>query len=121
MGNDELTPMRERLENLKKNPKCVPKPLDLVPEKDRRPLGEGMFTFEKMFQQKIEKTIQKIEALKNKMNTSEMFADYYYDMKRAEKEFLDLVAKAEEKQTEFPANFVSRIESIKSKIRMKTR
>lgn len=121
MGNEELTPMRERLENLKKNPKCVPKPLDLVPEKDRRPLGEGMFTFEKMFQQKIEKAIQKIESLKNKMNASETFANYYYDMKRAEKEFLEIVAKAEEKQIDFPANFASKIESIKSKIRMKTK
>jgi len=121
MNNDELVSVRERLEKMKDNPKEVPKPLDLIPEKDPRPVGEGMFTFERQFQQKVEKAIKKIESIKEKMKASDMFMNYFYDLKKAEKEFLDLLEKAEEKHVEFPDNFVKRIEAVKSKIRSKIR
>ena len=121
MGNDELVSVRERLEKLKDNPKQVPKPLDLIPEKDRKPIGDGMLTFERVFQQKLEKAIKKIESVKERMTTSNMFMNYFYDLKQAEKEFLDLLEKAEEKHVEFPSNFIKRIEAVKSKIRSKIR
>jgi len=121
MRNDELVSVRERLEKLKDNPKQVPKPLDIIPDKDRKPIGDGMLTFERVFQQKVEKAIKKIESVKERMTTSNMFMNYFYDLKQAEKEFLDLLEKAEEKHVEFPSNFVKKIELIKSKIRSKIR
>lgn len=121
MGNDKLVSVRERLENLKKNPKQVSMPLDIIPEKESRPLGDGMLTFERVFQQKIEKAIKRIDSVKDRMNSSDMFMNYFYDLKQAENEFLDLLAKAEEKHVEFPENFMKRIESVKSKIRTKIR
>lgn len=121
MGNDELVSVRERLENLKKNPKQVPKPLDLIPERESRPLGDGMFTFERLFQQKVEKAIKKIESVKTRMKTSDMFMNYFYDLKEAEKEFLDLLAKAEEKHVDFPDSFLKKVEAVKSRIRARIR
>lgn len=119
MGNDDLTSVRERLENLKKNPKCVPKPLAIIPQRDGRPTSESMLTFERLFQQKVDKAITKIESIKEKMKSSETFTSYFYDLKKAEQEFLDLLKTAEEKRVEFPDNFNKKIEETKSKIRSK--
>lgn len=121
MGNDELTSVRERLENLKKNPKEVPKPLDLIPEKERKPLGDGMFTFERIFHQKVEKAIRKIEGIKEKMTSSQGFMNLFYDLKDAEQQFLGLLKEAEEKHIDFPDSLLKRIEEIKDKIRSKIR
>lgn len=121
MGNDELVSVKERLEKLKENPLQVPKPLDIIPERDVRPIGDGMFTFERVFQQKVEKLIKKIESIKSKMATSDTFVNYFYDLKKVEKEFLELLEKAEEKHVDFPDNFVKKIDLVKSKIRSKIR
>ena len=120
MDNEELASVRERLEKLKKEHKSVPKPLDEIPDRNR-PVGDNMFTFERMFQQKIEKAIRKIENMKERMKTSENFVNYFYDLKQAENEFLELLSKAEEKHVDFPDNFIQRISSIKDKIRSKIR
>jgi len=117
MGNNELVSVRERLENLRKNPKHVPRPLDLLPEREKKPLGEGMFTLDRVYQQKIEKAISKLEVLKNKMKSSEMFSSYYYDLKKAEKEFIDVIAEAESKKLDFPENFLKRVADIKRTLR----
>lgn len=121
MGNDELISVRERLENLKKKPKMVPRPLDLIPERDRKPIGDGMLTFERVFQQKIEKAIKKIESIKEKMKNSNGFFNYFYDLKQAEKEFSEVLEKAEEKHVEFPDNFIKKIEIVKKNLRSKIR
>lgn len=122
MGNDELTSVRERLEKLKENPRKVPKPLaPVLPERERRSISDGMLTFERVFQQKVEKAIKKIEAVKARMEASQNFANYFYDLKEAEKEFLEILTKAEEKHVEFPAGFIKKIEAVKSKIRSKIR
>lgn len=121
MENDDLVSVRERLENLKKNPKQVPKPLDLIPERVPKPIGEGMLTFERLFQQKVEKSINKIESIKKRMITSDMFVNYFYDLKHAEKEFLGLLKEAEEKHIDFPSSFLKKIDAVKAKIRSKIR
>ena len=112
-----MVSVRERLENLKKNPKPVPKPLDLIPEREEKPIGDGMLTFERVFHQKVEKAIKRMESIKEKMKNSSSFVNYFYDLKQAEKEFLELLEQAEEKHIDFPDNFVKRIEEAKSKIR----
>lgn len=121
MANEELTSVRERLENLKKNPQRVSRPSDLIPEKDLKPIGDGMLTFERLFQQKVEKAIRKIESIKERMTSSEGFMNLFYELKTAEMEFLDLLKKAEEKHVDFPNNFLKRIEEVKSRIRSKIR
>ncbi len=80
-----------------------------------------MLTFERVFQQKLEKAIKKMDSIREKMKTSTTFINYFYDLKQAEKEFLDLLEKVEEKHIDFPDNFVKRIEDAKSKIRFKIR
>ena len=122
MRNDELITVRERLERLKKNPKKVPKPLDVViPEKEHKPAPESSLTSEKVHQKKVEKVIKKIESIKEKMKTSETFINYFYDLRQAEKEFLVLLEKAEEKNIDFSDEFAKRIKEVKNKIRTKIR
>jgi len=120
MENDKLLTVRERLERLKNNPKKVPKPLDMMPEKRApEPVPEATLNFEKEFQQKAEKAIKNIESVKNKMKGSKSFINYFYDLKKVEKEFLNILQEAEEKHIEFPENFLKKIESVKSTIRSK--
>jgi len=121
MGNDELTTVRERLENLKKKSRDVPKILESVPERERRPVGDGMYTFERVFQQKVDKAIKKIGFLKEKMEDSENFLNLFYDLKRAEEEFLKLLEEAEKRKLDFPDNFKNQIEEVKSQIRQRIR
>ena len=122
MGNDELITVRERLERLKKNPKKVPKPLDVIlPEREHKPVSEGSLTSEKIHQKKVEKVIKRIESIKEKMKTSETFINYFYDLKQAEKEFLTLLETAEEKHIDFSDEFAERIKEVKNKIRTKIR
>lgn len=121
MDNEELLSVRERLEKIKENPRDVPKPLDIIPEKDRRPIADGQLTFERNFQQKVEKSMKKIDLIKDKMQTSDNFLNYFYDLKKAEQELFVLLDEAEEKHIEFSENVVKRIEIIKSNIRSKIR
>lgn len=121
MSNDELVSVRERLENLKKNSQNVPSVLESVPDRERRPLGDGMYTFERVFQQKVDTVIKKVELLKERMEDSENFLNFFYDLKKAENEFLDLLAEAEKRKIDFPDNFKKQIEEIKSQIRQRIR
>ncbi|MBU4502846.1 MAG: hypothetical protein KKA79_09700 [Nanoarchaeota archaeon] len=121
MNNEELMSVRERLERIKEKPKEVPKPLDIIPEKDRRPIGDGMLTFERQFLQKVEKAIKKIESIKDQMKSSDNFLNYFYDLKNAEQDFLKLLNEAEEKHVDFPENFVKRVAEVKKNIRSKVR
>lgn len=122
MANEDLVSVRQRLENLKKNPIYVPMPLDnIVPDKEAKPIGGGELTFGKLLQQKIDKVIKKIELIKEKMKTSDTFMNHFYDLKNTEKEFLELLAKAEEKHVTFPSTFAKKIDEIKGNIRSKIR
>ena len=121
MSNDELVSVRERLEKLKKNSQDIPNVLESVPDRERRPLGDGMYTFERIFQQKVEKAIKKVEILKERMEDSENFLNLFYDLKKAENEFLDLLAEAEKRKIDFPDNFNKQIEEIKNQIRQRIR
>lgn len=121
MSNNNLVSVRERLENLKKNPRNVPSVLDSVPDRERKPLDDGMYTFERVFQQKVDKAIKKVDLLKERMEDSENFLNFFYDLKKAENEFLDLLAEAEKRKIDFPDNFKKQIEEVKSQIRQKIR
>ncbi len=121
MSNDELVSVRERLENLKKNPYPFQNVLENLPERERKPIGDGMFTFERVFQQKVEKAVKRIDVLKERMQDSEMFINLFHDLKKAENEFLELLAEAEKRKLTFPDNFNKRIEEIKSQIRQRIR
>lgn len=122
MASEDLVSVRQRLENLKKNPRYVPMPLDnIVPDKEAKPMGEGELTFGKLLQQKIDKVIKKIELIKEKMKTSDTFMNHFYDLKNAEKEFLGLLGQAEEKHVTFLSAFAKKIDEIKGNIRSKIR
>lgn len=121
MSNDELPSVRERLENLKRGYQNVPKILESVPDREKQPLGDGMYTFERVFQQKVEKILKKIEFLKERMEDSENFLNFFYDLRRLEDELLVLLAEAEKRKIDFPDNFKKRVEEVKSQIRQKIR
>jgi len=111
----KLDTVRERLEKIDTTFKPVPRALaneHLIQAEENKP-----FTPSKVMQQKIEKAIRVIEGYHAKMNKdSESYLALFYDLKKAEKEFLELLKEAEQKQLRIPLPFMKRIEAIRAKI-----
>ena len=92
----------------------VERRLDPVPE-EHKPI-----TPSKVMLQRIERAIKIIEDYNAKMlKDSECYLSLFYDRKKAEKEFLNLLDEAKEKGISIPSPFMKRIEAVKAKINTK--
>ena len=79
---------------------------------------DKLITPSKVMQQKIEKSIRKLEDYHFKMHKdSESYLALFYDLKKAEKEFQDLLKEAEDKKISIPSPFIKRIEAVRANIR----
>ncbi len=79
---------------------------------------DKLITPSKVMQQKIEKSIRKLEGYHFKMHKdSESYLALFYDLKKAEKEFQDLLKEAEDKKISIPSPFMKRIEAVRTNIR----
>jgi len=107
--------VRERLEKMGTTFKPVPRALGnerVIQAEENKP-----FTPSKVMQQKIEKVIRVIEGYHAKMNNdSESYLALFYDLKKTEKEFIDLLKEAEQRKLNIPSPFIRRIEAIRAKI-----
>jgi len=110
--------VRERLERMKNNPRRVPSPL---PNNEINPKSEkGLLSPESVFLRKIEKSMSQIKEIQSKMNSdSGQYLSLYYDLKKYEKEFLDLIDDPEIKFLDLPEMSMRRIKDLQSKIRNK--
>ena len=107
--------VKSRLERMAGSSKSVPKALaseHIIQAEENKPL-----TPSKVMQQKIEKSIRIIEGYHLKMNRdSESYLALFYDLKKAEKEFMELLKEAEVRRLVIPSPFMKRIEAIRAKI-----
>jgi hypothetical protein len=118
-GDENLVSVRERLEDLKHQKRPVPKPLGPKFFPENQPSEEKKtITPESVMQGKIEKAMGNVEALQKKMHDSpSSYLSLFYDLKQAEKGFLDLLSEAEDKQVALSGTVMARIAKVKSKIR----
>ncbi|MFH0752832.1 MAG: hypothetical protein V1914_04540 [archaeon] len=112
--------VRERLERMMRNSV----PINRIPMLQDRPKQvpdeQKPITPSKLMIQKIEASIKVIEDYNAKMlKDSECYLSLFYDRKKAEQAFLEVLKEAEEKEVSIPSPFMKRIEAIKSKIRDK--
>jgi len=107
--------MRNRLERLKQNPVNVRRPLtvdDLDPQPSKR-----LITPETVYMRKVERVMMKHTETKRKMlSGSDQYLSLYHELKKAENDFLDLLADPEIKYLDLPDVFLQKIEEMKKKL-----
>ena len=99
--------MRDRLERLKNsNPD-----FNFEPRKE-----EKLITPEALYMRKVEKAIQVVESLRNKMHSgTDQYLSLFHELKIAEAEFVAMIDDPETKFMDLPDLFLSRIENTKKK------
>ncbi|MEA3378174.1 MAG: hypothetical protein U9Q69_00895 [Nanoarchaeota archaeon] len=100
--------VKSKLEKLKNVPNTQPKPI-LGPKEEKKASPSL---------KKIEQAIRDIENIKNKMHGSNTYLSLFYDLKKAEKNFLKVLDLANEEDIEFPDFLKKKIDEIKSKVRL---
>lgn len=109
--------VRQRLEKLQDKPSKPVfmgelKPKEVEEEKDVEECSE------KPFLKEVERKLKRLENLRLKMkNNPGSYLSLFYDLKKAEKEFLSELKKAEEAMVDFPGHIKMRIDKEKSSIK----
>ena len=109
--------IKERLERLQKSPPKVTLPFaeeEREVEVERR---QPTITPETVYMRNIEKLMTNLETLKAKMKQdSGQYLSMYYDMKKAEKEFLDAINDPETKLYDLPDTFIHKVAILREKL-----
>jgi len=105
--------MRDRLEKLKNSPWRVPNPVDKDVTGMHKPV-----TPESVFMKKLDKAMSNIEQIRKKiLADSDSYLSLFYELRKAEKEFLEILNEKEEKELILPEHYLNKIEDTKNKIR----
>ena len=105
--------MRDRLEKLKNQRWGIPKPID----KDVTGVHQKI-TPESLFMKKLDKSMSNIESIRKKvLADSNSYLSLFYELRKAEKEFLEILKEKEDKELMLPDHYLNKIEDVKNKIR----
>ncbi|MFH1972810.1 MAG: hypothetical protein ABIJ18_05015 [archaeon] len=105
--------VRERLEKLKHSQWRAHTSLD----KDVTGMHKQI-TPETVFMKKIDKAISNIEIIRKKvLADSNSYLSLFYELRKAEAEFLELLKELDDKELFLPDHYLTKIKQIKSKIR----
>ncbi|MBI5871640.1 hypothetical protein HZB88_00980 [archaeon] len=105
--------VRERLERLKRSGGSWFSPSHPAQQRE-----EPVITPESIFMRKAEKAMNQIETLRKRMlSDTGQYISLFYELKKAEDEFLVIVQEKETKFLDLPDPFLRRMEEVKSKIR----
>jgi hypothetical protein len=111
-----MSSVRERLEKLKNQPRRVEpalRPNEIAPSAEKVLLSP-----ESVFMRKVEKLMKGIDELKKKMHSDTgQYLSLYYDLKKAEQDFIEAVEDADMDYLDVPRVFLQKIEQYKSKIK----
>lgn len=78
---------------------------------------EKLVTSESLYMKKVEKAIQNIESLRNKMHSgTDQYLSLFHELKIAESEFTLLIDNPETKFMDLPDLFLARVENTKKKL-----
>lgn len=114
-----LRSVKERLQELKTKPR-VQSYASMGPKREQTVVIERKEpTQESLVQARIDKAMKRLEAVKQKMEKTDSYLGLFYDLKAAEKEFLDSLDEAKAKGVDLPENFQVKVDLTKSKIKEK--
>jgi hypothetical protein len=105
--------VRDRLEKLKN------KPWHVAPALDKDVTGmHKKITPESVFMKKLDKAMSNIESIRKKvLADSNSYLSLFYELRKAEREFLEILNEKEEKELLLPEHYLNKIEETKNKIR----
>ena len=112
-----LRSVKERLEELKVKPKAVNLPLDTNRREQVTVLERKEPRQESLVQARVDKAMKRVEAVKQKMERTDSYLGLFYDLRAAEKEFLESLEEANSKAVDLPETMQAKIEILKSKIK----
>jgi len=112
--NTGLQTVKERLRELKNRPAYAHQPLAREPMVIKaEPSPENLILG------KVEKAIKRVELVRQKMEKTDSYLGHFYDLKAAEKEFIVALEEAKTIDVEFPEMLQTKINLLKSKIRLR--
>lgn len=109
--------VRRRLETLQDSPSTAPKPFsdrfyrEKVAEDKKVDLPENATI------KNIEAALKKVDNIRQKMDKTNSFLSYFYDLKKAESELVAVLKEAEEQMVDLPPHLAPKIEQAKAKMR----
>ncbi len=112
-----ISNVRRRLETLHDMPSVAPKPLsdrfyrEKVAEEKKVDLPENETI------RNVEAALRKVETIRQKMDKSNSFLSYFYDLKKAEAELVAALKNAEEQMVDLPPHLAPKVEQAKAKMR----
>jgi hypothetical protein len=108
--------VRDRLEKMRDQPRKVAPALrddEMSSNTDKVLLSP-----ETVFMRKVEKSMKIIDSLKKKMHgDSGQYLSLYYDLKRAEKDFLEAVENSDIEYLDIPHVFLQKVDKYKESIK----
>ena len=116
-GFSSTSNVRKRLENLQDSPSIAPKPLsdrfyrEKVAEEKKVDLPENDTI------RNVEAALRKVDTIRQKMDKTNSFLSYFYDLKKAEAELVAVLKEAEEQMIDLPPHLGPKIEAAKAKMR----
>lgn len=117
-----LRSVKERLEELKVKPKpavFTGSPLGALSTNHEQPavMPKKEPSDENLVQARVDKAMKRIESIRQKMEKTDSYLGFFYDLKAAEKEFFDSLEEANAKAVELPQTMQNKVEIFKNKIK----
>ncbi len=109
--------VRRRLETLQDMPSMAPKPLSEKFYRERVADERKVEIPENTAIKNVEAALRKVDTIRQKMEKTNSFLSYFYDMKKAEAELVVALKEAEEQMVDLPPHLMPKIEQAKAKMR----
>lgn len=115
MHAQQKSQVLQRLEGLRENPRPVPRPLEVV-EKREEPKKE-LLDHDSMLTAKLDRAIKRIDMLRGKMLKADSYLSLFYELKVAEKEFVEAYNEVKAKDVDLTPMLEQKAEQVKGNLR----
>ena len=114
-GMESVADRLKRLKSQEQDPKPKPVTNPFFDNKTNKQKEQPKVTRETIFMNKLDRAILNIEAVEKKMKESDMFLNYYDELKATKKKFFELLKEAEERNVIFPERYHNAIDKARKK------
>ena len=96
----------------------VPRPLDLAPERKEPAIKKEVVSPDDAVVNKLDKAVKKLDTLRGKMLKADSYLSFFYELKIAEKEFLEAFNEVQTKDVDLPPMMQQHAEHLKANLRI---
>ncbi len=118
MQAQEKSQVLQRLESMQSDPRPSPRPLDFVSErKEPQQVRAVPQNQEAPLVNNLDKAIKKLDMLRGKMLKADSYLSLFYELKVAEKEFVDAYNEVQAKDADLPPMMQQKADQLKANLR----